>query len=224
MSARRARGFSLIEVVIALSLLAFGMVLVLGTLRGATRATAKAEGDAQRGERLRAVQGLLRRQVGGALPIAMAVDATSGEAQLVRGEHDELEYVGAMPGYLSRGGPYVQTLTLVHGRDGTQLRFQHRLLTPDGPLEPEREPAVLLTGIEDGGFQYRSVDPEGHAGAWQDTWPVATALPPLVRLKLQFADKREHWPELVMVPRLASAQSPVPVQAIAAPDVPERGR
>jgi general secretion pathway protein J len=213
-----ARGFTLLEVVIALSLLAFGMALTLGTLRGATRATANAEDAAQRGERLRAVQGLLRRQVGAALPMAMAIDPESGEAQIVHGERDQFEWVGSMPGYLSRGGPYVQQLELVRVAGGSELRFQHRLLTPDGPLDPEREPSVLLTGIEDGGFQYRSLDDQGRPGPWQETWPSASTLPPLVRLRLTFKASREHWPDLVIAPKLATAQAPVPVQAIAAPD------
>ena len=61
---RRHRGFTLLEVVVALSLLAVALALALGTLRGATGATARAEGTAQRDERLRAVQGLLRRTGG----------------------------------------------------------------------------------------------------------------------------------------------------------------
>ena len=209
---------------VALTLLAAGMALALGALRGATRSTARAELMAQRAERLRAVQGLLRRNVGGALPIAMTIDPATGEAQIVRGEAREFEWVAPMPGYLSRGGPYVQTLELVRVAGGSELRFQHRMLTPDGPLDPEREPSVLLTGIEDGGFQYRSLDDQGRAGAWQDTWPSASALPPVVRLRLRFKDPRERWPDLVLAPRLASAQAPVPVQAIAAPDVQDPNR
>jgi general secretion pathway protein J len=221
---RNARGFSLLEVMVALTLLAAGMALALGTLRGATRSTANAEAVAARSERLRAVQNLLRRQVGGALPMAMAIDPATGEAHQVRGARDELEWVAPMPGYLSRGGPYVQHLQLVRTRDGTELRFQHRLLTPDGPLDPEREPAVLLTGIADGGFQYRSIDDQGRPGTWQDEWPTASVLPPMVRLRLRFESPRERWPELVIVPKLATPQAPVPVTPIAAPDIEDPNR
>jgi len=100
----KARGFTLLEVVLAMSLLAVGLALALGVLRGATRATGNAEATAQRGERLRAVQGFLRRQVGGALPIAMEIDGTTGEAHVIAGDADKLELVASMPGYLSRGG------------------------------------------------------------------------------------------------------------------------
>jgi general secretion pathway protein J len=209
----RARGFTLLEVVVALSLLALAVALALGTLRGATGATARAEGTAQRDERLRAVQGLIRRQVGAALPMAMAIDPETGEAQLWRGEAHELEFVGAMPGYLSRGGPHVQTLELV----GDRLQFQHAMLTPDGALEPEREPTVLLDGIAEASFSYRTLDDAGRPGPWQDAWPTPTTLPPVVRLKVRFKDETRRWPELLLAPRLASPVPPAPAEIIATP-------
>ena len=215
MSPRRARGFTLLEVVVALSLLAVALALALGTLRGATGATARAEATAQRDERLRAVQGLLRRQVGAALPMAMAIDPESGEAQVWRGESDELEFVAAMPGYLSRGGPHVQTLELV----GDRLQFQHAMLTPDGPLDPEREPTVLLDGIEQASFQYRTLDDTGRPGPWLDAWPNPSTLPPLVRLKVTFTDPARRWPELVLAPRLASPSPPPTAEVLATPGV-----
>jgi general secretion pathway protein J len=210
---RRHGGFTLLEVVLALSLLAVALALALGTLRGATGATRRAEATAQRDERLRAVQGLLRRQVGAALPMAMTIDPQSGEAQVWRGEARELEFVAPMPGYLSRGGPHVQTLELV----GDRLQFQHAMLTPDGALDPEREPTVLLDGIAEAAFSYRSLDDTGRPGAWQDTWPNPSALPPMVRLKVRFKDEARRWPELVLVPKLASPVPPAPVEVIATP-------
>ena len=210
---RGHRGFTLLEVVVAMSLMAVMLALSLGTLRGATGATARAEATAQRDERLRAVQGLLRRQVGAALPMAMAIDPQSGEAQVWRGEARELEFVAAMPGYLSRGGPHVQTLELV----GDRLQFQHAMLTPDGPLDPEREPTVLLDGIEEAAFSYRSFDDTGRPGPWQDEWPHPSTLPPVVRLKVRFKDEARRWPELVLTPKLASPVPPAPVEVLATP-------
>jgi general secretion pathway protein J len=208
-----ARGFTLLEVVVALSLLAVAMALALGTLRGATGATARAEGTAQRDERLRAVQGFLRRQVGGALPMAMAIDPQSGEARFWDGGGDKLEFVAAMPGYLSRGGPQVQTLELV----GDKLQFQHAMLTPDGALDPEREPTVLLDGIAEASFSYRTLDDAGRPGPWQDAWPTPTTLPPVVRLKVRFKDETRRWPELLLAPRLANPVAPPPADIIATP-------
>jgi len=200
--ARSSAGFTLIEVIVAISLLAFGLALTFGTLRGATRATERAELVSQRGERLRAVQGFLRTQINAALPVAFEFDSESGAASFLRASSNKLEFVAVMPGYLSRGGPYLQTLELVPGSKGQQLLFQHQLLTTDGALEAEREPVVLLDGIAEGGFEVRNIDAQSQPGDWQPDWDVSAQLPPLVRLKIRFTDKARHWPEFVAATRL----------------------
>jgi len=209
--AMRARvgGFTLIEAVLATSLLALGLALAFGILRGTTHATATAEASAQRAERLRAVQGLLRTQVNAALPIAYAFDAESGEATFARVQPNRLELVATLPGYLSRGGPYLQTFELVPGARGTlQLVFRHQMLTPDGPLEAERPPLVLLDGIAEGRFQARQIDPDGKPADWGE-WTQAAQLPLEVRLALRFQDGR-RWPDFVARPKLANDVATLP--------------
>lgn len=198
----RQRGFTLIEMIVALSLLAFGLALTFGALRGATKATQNAEITAQRSERLRAVQGFLRRQLGGALPMVYATDETSGEGTLFYGEANKLQFVASMPGYLSRGGPYLQTLELVPGENAQQLQFQYQLLTPDGPLPAEREPEVLIDGIDEGGFEFPEFDDEGKLASWEPEWKVNTQLPALLRLNLRFNDARMRWPVFEVALRL----------------------
>jgi general secretion pathway protein J len=204
----RASGFTLIEVIVAISLLAFGLALSLGTLRGASKATERAEITSQRDERLRAVQGLLRAQLGGALPIAYAFDSESGAATFLSMSADKLEFVATMPGYMSRGGPYLQTLELVPGSNGRRLLFQHRLLTTDGPIEAERDPVVLLEGIAEGGFEVQSLDEQSRPGEWLPEWAVSAQLPPMIRLKLRFVDQSMRWPDLVVATRLGAAAIP----------------
>jgi len=206
----RSRGFTLIEVLVSLSLLAFGLALTFGTLRGATGSSERAEQVAQRDERLRAVQGFLRRQVSMALPIAFEFNQENGEATLFRASSAKVEFVGNMPGYLSRGGPYLQTLSVAHGEHGLQLLFGSQLLTTEGPLKDERAPEVLLDGLSDVEFSFRGLDQDGKPGDWQSSWPQETQLPPVLRLSLRFEDPRKNWPELVVPLRLATANTGMP--------------
>lgn len=206
MTARR--GFSLVEVMLATALLAAGILLAFATLSNATVATERAEAAAQRQERLRAVQGFLRSQIEGALPLPFEpVDAT-GDVIVFEAEADTLRLVASMPGYLSRGGPYLQTFRLVRGAEGMRLEFVHQLLTPEGPLSPEREPEILLEGITQGRFEVRTLDDFGEPGEWRARWEEPSQIPRLVRLELSLADPRAQWPGLVAAPRLA--QMPVP--------------
>ena len=221
-SSRRTAGFTLIEVVVATSLLALGLAIAFGTMRSAGRATATAEASAQRQERLRAVQGFLRTQLSAALPIPFEFDGETGAATFARVEDDKLEFVATMPGYLARGGPYLQTLELVPGPDGQQLVFQHQLLSADGAAEAEREPVVLLDGIADAEFEVRSLDEHGEPGRWQDEWLVAGQLPPQLRLRLRFRDQRRRWPEFIVVTRLGAASAATPPVPLASDAEPTR--
>lgn len=202
---RRQRGFTLIEVIIATTLLALGLALAFASLRGAGRATARAEQTAQREERLRAVQGLLRTQISTAMPVGFEFNPETGEATFLRLRRNKLEFVSNLPGYLSRGGPYLQTLELQPGERGLRLVYQHQLLSTEGPLKAEREPVVLLEDIADARIEVRGVDASGKLTPWEGEWDASAGLPPLVRLRLVFRDRQAHWPDLVVSPRLSVA-------------------
>ncbi len=220
---RSRRGFSLIEVIVALVLFSAGVVLVFGTVRSAGRASERAEANAERSERLRAVQGLLRSQIAAAMPVPLRIDADSGEAVFLQGDAESVEFVGNMPGYLSRGGPYWQRFDLVRGDKGLQLRFQFRLLTPDGPIAAERPPQILLDGIRDGRFAYRTLDNEMKPAPWAPEWTYRSALPPLLRLQLRFDDASLAWPELVTHLRLGSSYGMGPAPGAGDGFVPREG-
>ena len=206
---RAQRGFSLIEVLMATALLAAGMALAFAAVSNATRATTVAEEEARRAERLRGVQGFLRRQLEGALLMPMEVARAGEPAPVFELEGDELRFVSAMPGYLSYGGPHAQTLRLVRGGQGIRLEFEHALLTPDGPLEDgPAEPIVLLDGLSQASFSVRSLQADGTPGDWQDRWETVEQVPRLVRLELAFTEPRAHWPEFVVAPRLGAAPPP----------------
>lgn len=209
-SRRRPEGFTLIEVLLATSLLAAGMGLAFLTLRGAGVATGRAQTVAADSERLRAVQGFIRRQMAGALPLPVAIDASTGEASLFKADRHELHWVASMPGYLSRGGPYLQTLKLVPDGDGLRLEFSFQLLTPDGPADPERPPEVLLRGIADGEFAVRSLDANGRIAPWQGDWAVSAQMPSLFRMRLRLRNESTRFPELVVPLRLGIGYGPAP--------------
>jgi len=204
---RRARGFSLIEVLLATALMAAGLALAFAAIGNASRASEAAEAQARQAERLRAVQGFVRRQIEGAVALPFSRDPDSGEAIVFYAEPDLLRFVAPMPGYLSRGGPYLMEFELVRGPRGQQLLFRHFLLTPGGVIEPEPEPPpeVLLDGLRDAAFSVRVLDEDGRPGPWLDRWQQPERMPALVRLELQFAQPPARWPTLVAAPRLGLA-------------------
>ncbi len=201
------KGFTLLEMLVVTGLMALLVLLGLNLMRSTAAASTKSEAAAQRNEKLRSVQSFIRRQVTGALPIAYEFDASNGEATFFSGDRNKLQFVANMPGYLSYGGAYLQTFELKRAGDNYQLEFQFQQITTDGLLKAERKPEILLDGIKSGEFAFRTLDEQSKPGSWKNSWEFASQIPMQASLKIEFADKKMHWPLLIAAPKLSAATS-----------------
>lgn len=156
---KRAAGFTLLEVLAALVLLALLLVGVYSGLRTATRSVRSGTAAIERVDQVRSAQQFLRREL--AQSMVQPIGRTDhGEPIYFEGSAREMRYVAPLPGYLGKLGPQLQRLQLVDdGHDGLRLELSLALLPPDGqPPQPLGEPQVLLDRIVKGGFSYRGVD------------------------------------------------------------------
>lgn len=205
------RGFTLIEVLVALVLLALLLAGAWGGIRTAVKAIHSGDLAIERMNRLRVSEQFLRRQLSLALPLAFARDDASGENHLFQGEGDFMRFVAPMPGYLSRGGAYVQTLRLTRTSGGMELTFSNVML---GGYEDEAElddaePLLLVDGIRGGEFLYRGLDEEGELGDWVDVWEEPAKTPVMVRIDLEMTpESGMTWPVLDVPLMLDAASLP----------------
>ncbi len=199
-AARLVRGFTLIEVMLATLLLAVLLAGTYGAIRTAVRSMHSGEAAIDSGNRLRVAQEFMRRQISRIMPLAFGQDEHDGTNTVFEGGRDLMRFVAPMPGYLSRGGPYVQTLSFIGNRSGgRQLLFSSAMLNGFDPENPpvDIEPAVLLDDIEEGRFQYRTLDEEGQMTDWLDDWEDPSATPLMVRVLVRMrADARVSFPEM----------------------------
>lgn len=195
---RSAAGFSLLEVLLAITLLALLLTGAMSGIRTATRAMHAGEQTIERTNRLRVAQEFIRREIGRSLPLAFGQEHGSGANFVFQGEKDFLRFVAPMPGHLSRGGPYVQTLELARGRNGLQLVFTHNMLNGFDldKLKPDDGQAVmLLDGIRRGRFEYRKFDDQNELEDWKDDWENPSLLPVMVRIDLEMTPESGLvWP------------------------------
>jgi general secretion pathway protein J len=179
-------GFTLLEVLASLVLLALLLIGVYSGLRTATHSVRSGTASVERIDQIRSAQQFLQREL--AQSLAQPIGKNDrGENIYFQGDAHEMRYVAPLPGYLGKLGPQLQKLTLVdQGHGESSLVLSLAVLPPDGsPPKPLGDPQVLLDHITSGGFTYRGVDAEGKPVPWSADWPDGRLLPLLVRIALQ---------------------------------------
>ncbi|AXK70934.1 prepilin-type N-terminal cleavage/methylation domain-containing protein [Lysobacter sp. TY2-98] len=204
---RRARGFTLIEVLIATVLLAAGLTLAFATITGATGATRHGEATAASNEHIRAVEGFLRRRLAGARAVSFQIDPSTGQAMRFAGDAERMRFVSDLPDYIGRGGPSVHDLRIQRMASGDGVRLTLGLVAAqpgDATAAVDREPEVLAENLRSVEFHYRGVGEDGKPAEWQDDWTTTEQLPLLVEIRITGEDGKP-WPVLDVAPRLAAA-------------------
>jgi general secretion pathway protein J len=197
---RDVRGFTLLEVMLATMLLALLLAGTYGAIRTAVHSMHSGEAAIDRTNRLRVAEEFMRRQISRIMPLAFARDQNTNTNFVFEGSGNRMRFVAAMPGYLSRGGPYVQTLAFAgNRRGGKQLLFTDAMLNGFDPdrKETDAEPAILLDQIQDGRFEYRTLDEQGQLTDWSDQWDDPGLTPVMVRVEVtMLPEARVEFPTM----------------------------
>ena len=206
----RQRGFTLLEVLLATTLLAAGLALAFAILRTAAATTERGETMSARNERIRAVSAFLQRRLGGAQGLVYEVDPASGQSRRFDGQPDALRFVADLPDYLGRGGPHLHALTLGRGPAGIDLNVAFHMVQAGHTLPAARAPEPLASGLRRVAFGYRPLRADGLPGDWQPRWENPEAIP--LQVRVQIADARGPWPDIVVAMPLAARFSAAGLQ------------
>lgn len=205
--ASRPAGFTLVELLLALTLMSMLLALAYGGLRAATRATDRGQNILEDSSRIRMAHQFVRKQLNQISPLVFEQSDDGLDRTVFIGEERRIRYVAPMPGYLGFGGPQVQELEIVRGKDGLELVLSHALLQGfEEDLLYERDPIPLVGKIESARFSFLGVDETGELTGWTSTWDQPDTLPKSIALEIEFQDDVYiEWPLLTASVRVDQA-------------------
>ena len=188
----KARGFTLLEILLALTLLAVLSVAVWGTLSVATRAVRSGGKQVDARLQVDAVQAVLREAIGRALPLTWTVGPQGRPLTFFGGPHG-MAFAGTLPAALGVAGPQRIQLGFpsrtASSTESSGLIMRFAALHIGHAPTPMGTPQVLLphaTGV----LAYQGLNPQGHPTGWLAHWPWPWRLPQRVRIAIH----SPSWP------------------------------
>lgn len=205
---RGARGFTLVELLIALSLFALMSAVLFGSLRLAGRSWDAGEAKAEANSGMRLAGDYLRTQLSAQHPQRMR--RITEFPLLFSGQGDELRFAAPLPGRVGVGGMWYYRLALIEGAGKGKSALVLERMVPDvnATTMPEFNSAdrsVLADDIASLKIGYFGRDRGASlemAPTWRDRWDDPQLLPLLLRLEVA-PRVGAAWPPLVVAPREA---------------------
>jgi general secretion pathway protein J len=194
----RQSGFTLLELLVALSVLGFLVVALNQGVRTGLEFWGVQNRQVARTAELDTTARVLRALLSG-LPILPAATADIGAAPLFAGKADELTFVGDLPNGLG-GSQFADIKLTLHGQRLVLVWSPHRHEL--GGAKPAATQTELMSGVDGLQLAYWGPPSSGASARWLAEWN-GPGLPELIRVSLTFAkgDSR-HWPDLKVAPLL----------------------
>jgi general secretion pathway protein J len=181
---KRQAGFTLIEMLVAMTLLGLVFVLLFGGLRFGMRAWEHGAAASDASSDIRSARNFLRNTLERACPTI--TDRTDDVPPLADFSGTETSIVLHAPAPLAAGGMPCAAMTFAVMRD--------RLIVTVAGNQSD-----LLAHVRSVSIAYLGPD-----GAWRSAWSNAPELPRLIRLRVTFPDgDARQWPELFVAPRIS---------------------
>ena len=202
------QGFTLLELLISITLLGMILVLLFGGLRLGVRSWDAVQQQTDNLNAVRSVESFLRREMASVQPFRWKSPAGASLAFL--GERNKINFVAQLPTRIGGGGLYAIALEMEHGAKGRRLVWKHVPL--DAAVQDfsalSQAPEIVLAGtelsaVDDIWLTYFGRANETADPVWTDRWESASRLPTLIKIQVKLANQSQ-WPEFVVAPLVTS--------------------
>ncbi len=189
------RGFTLIEVLIGMTLFSLVLVLIFSGLHSISRSWQAADVQAEDNDNYRLVMSFIRRQLSQARPI-LYFDGEDNPV-IFDGNNDNLRLVTPLPSH--RGGYGLYLVSFYLNENTLELSYQPLYTLKEWPSEEHYKSnrTALINNVTDLDFDYFGYAENSKIASWHDSWRSRKQLPMLVRVKL-LNDDIDQWPEQII--------------------------
>lgn len=203
-SSKSAQGFTLMEVLIAMTLLSVMVVLLFGSLRICAQSWEQGEKKITEVNEVAVVYQFFQRHLSTAEPLwnDFKVDETTFSFQ---GKAQSLEFVSTFPASAGRSGQQLFSIQLL---EEDQDKIINVAITPFFPVaegeEWQQEEEVLIRHVRNFALAYYGMNDDSGQAGWQDQWLEKDTLPQLVKIKIEL-ENETFWPDMVIETRVTGA-------------------
>jgi len=202
----RSRGFTLLELLVSMTLLGMIATVAFGALRMGSRSWEAGLNKAEETAELRSVPGFLHRHLSQTLPLTWEEEGLPSRVAF-EGGRDLVKFIAPAPQRHAGAGLYEFSLEVKQDADGKSLVLYYEPYLPGEDrfrISTNSERVILLEDLEEITFSYFGAENAKSREEWRNQWiKTAELLPRLVRLSLKTGEERERWPELLVVLRQA---------------------
>lgn len=195
----RQRGFTLVELLVAMTLLGLVSLMLFGGLRFGTRAWDSVVASSADRDRIVAAQRFLRQRLGGATAPGGRRQREISHALAVEGSDGEIAFTAPWMTALAYPGLY--RFTLGHDEGALVLSWQPDGEAETGTTEDRTGARVLLDDVSALRLRYYGWPEDGDTPEWLDAWADAQTPPLLVGIDVEFSDPALYWPGFVVAPQ-----------------------
>lgn len=194
----RQRGFTLLEMLIAFSLVSLLFLALFASFNTIGRSWDAADTRMNKTEDMRLISDFLRRQLAQAMVVRIAGEKEA-KVYAFEGTATSLRYAAPLQPLQHQGGVFLIELNIVAGKDAKTLEMLFAPYRPELTWEDafaEAEPVLIFEGLQAAEFEYFGAEAEGKDPDWTSDWEDKPRYPDM--LKLTLADKERAWPELLV--------------------------
>jgi general secretion pathway protein J len=198
-----SKGFTLIEVLIAMTLLSIMVVLLFTSLKICAQSWEKGENKMSEVNEVAVVYNFFQRHLPSAMPLWNDFNEAEEKTFSFQGKKQSMQFVSVFPASAGKTG---MQLFSIEPQQQDNEQVIKVVITPFFPVaegeEWHKEEAVLLRHVNNFTLSYFGVLEDGTGSSWQEEWLAKTSQPQLIKININ-TKNGIFWPEMIIELKVA---------------------